>query len=317
MDISKPYTQEDIENILENETEESTYLEFKSAGSIGTNDSAKNEMGKDISGFANADGGVLIYGIREENHVAKELSPIDGDIFTKERIEQILNKRATPTPKYEIDPIRIDGDIKKTIYVIRIQKGTKPCQASDHKYYRRRNFKVDPMEEYEVQDAYFRKSNSILKILHPKVWGGYATTNAEKITTYTFNIEYSILNDGEGLEKDFKLLVKIPQNIQVNQSSHDPNNIRKYWTYSEDFFDVYAIPNFSPIFQHEKTVMINIPLQIDLNTFKELEEKGIRALLYHSNGLEVFDVLPINFLKHKPTHGQEHDLSEKCFKGKH
>ena len=48
-----------------NQTEENLHLDYKGAGSLATIDGKKKEISKDISAFANSDGGFVIYGIRE------------------------------------------------------------------------------------------------------------------------------------------------------------------------------------------------------------------------------------------------------------
>lgn len=69
-----PKSIEEIERLVEQRVEESTILEFKS----GLPDPTKNDdIGKDISAFANRQGGVLIYGISEDNGTAVGLNPIE------------------------------------------------------------------------------------------------------------------------------------------------------------------------------------------------------------------------------------------------
>ena len=100
------YTERDILSLIEGRVEESINLDFKSSDSIGSEPSKKKELSKDISSFANSAGGVIIYGIQENNHVAESLSFIDGNIFTKEWIEQVIHSNIQR---------KIDGILRATL----------------------------------------------------------------------------------------------------------------------------------------------------------------------------------------------------------
>ena len=57
MDV--PKTLEDIQDLITNEVEESTELEYKSMVKV---NNWKSELAKDVSAMANANGGIIIYG---------------------------------------------------------------------------------------------------------------------------------------------------------------------------------------------------------------------------------------------------------------
>ncbi|MBQ3677449.1 MAG: ATP-binding protein, partial [Bacteroidales bacterium] len=158
------YSIQDIQKLIDNEIEESIHLEFKSAGALGKWDSKKTEMTKDVAAFANSDGGIIVYGLSECNHKASALSFVDGTIFTKEWIEQVLNSGIQQKINgLQIFPIRNNGNIEQSIYVVKIPKSfNTPHMSKDRKFYRRYNFEAVPMEEYEIRELYNRKSHSKL-----------------------------------------------------------------------------------------------------------------------------------------------------------
>ena len=84
--VKEEYTEKDIISLIKNKAEESINLDFKSSDSLGSEPSKKKELSKDVSSFANSDGGIIIYGIEENNHVAESLSFVDGNTYTKEWI---------------------------------------------------------------------------------------------------------------------------------------------------------------------------------------------------------------------------------------
>ena len=80
------YSIDDINSLIANEVEENIHLDYKASGALEKKDEKKSEIVKDVSAFANSDGGIIIYGLKEENHKPKELDSVDGNIFTKEFI---------------------------------------------------------------------------------------------------------------------------------------------------------------------------------------------------------------------------------------
>jgi predicted HTH transcriptional regulator len=66
----------DIEKLVEEKTPESQNLEYKSK-IYGRSDNDKKEMLKDIASFANAYGGFIIIGVREENNQGDAAIPAE------------------------------------------------------------------------------------------------------------------------------------------------------------------------------------------------------------------------------------------------
>ncbi|MFN8349444.1 MAG: ATP-binding protein [Spirosomataceae bacterium] len=118
----------------------------------------KDIISKDVASFANSDGGIIIYGIKEENHKAHSTTFINGNEFTKEWLEQVINSTIQRhIPDVKIYPIREAGRIEKTIYIVKIPKSLEaPHISKDQRFYKRFNFMSVPMEEYEIRQLYGR-----------------------------------------------------------------------------------------------------------------------------------------------------------------
>ena len=82
------FTQQDILDIISSRTEESINIDFKDARALSSRDG--KEISKDVSAFANSDGGLIFYGINEDNHVATDVSFVDGNKYNKEWLERLL-----------------------------------------------------------------------------------------------------------------------------------------------------------------------------------------------------------------------------------
>ncbi|QEM12213.1 helix-turn-helix domain-containing protein [Mucilaginibacter rubeus] len=156
--------------LIANGVEENTELEYKAAAALQREDKKITEATKDVSAFANSNGGILIYGIRENQtakHLPGNVDPIDRKIITKEWLEQILNARIKPRIHgIKIHVVTIAGD--NVVYILEIPKGETAHQADDRKYYRRHNFSVEAMYDSEIRDVMNRQKAPQIKI-HFKV----------------------------------------------------------------------------------------------------------------------------------------------------
>jgi predicted HTH transcriptional regulator len=65
----KDWEEGDLDELHRGEIMESSTLEYKDSRALGNTDHQKNEMLKDVSAFANAAGGILIYGMKESGHL--------------------------------------------------------------------------------------------------------------------------------------------------------------------------------------------------------------------------------------------------------
>ena len=152
---------DDIQRLVNSKEKESTYLDYKESAALQNDEKSKTKISKDVSAFANAGGGVIIYGMREDGHVPVKIDDgLDPKEISKEWLEQVIGSRI----QRKIDGVRIDQiaieseKVNRVIYVVHIPQSMRaPHQAWDKKFYKRRNFSSEPMEEYEVRDAYMRE----------------------------------------------------------------------------------------------------------------------------------------------------------------
>lgn len=153
--VKAPETLEDLERLVATKAEEDVHLEFKRSTAF----SRTSEISKDISAFANSDGGVVVYGIVEEDRVAIGID--DGCSereMSSERLEQLIASNVSP----RIEGLRIvrialgSGGNAYSIEVPRSINGPHQDRHS-HRYYRRYNFQAVPMEDWEIADIRLRR----------------------------------------------------------------------------------------------------------------------------------------------------------------
>lgn len=287
--FDKTYTQSDLDDILATNTEENLNLEFKGAESLKKTDGAKNEISKDVSSFANADGGIIVYGISEKDHIADSYDFIDGNDFTKEQLEQIIHSRIHRNIEgVIIEPIRIDEDFRKTIYVVKIPASSKaPHMAHNHKYYRRHSFNILEMEEYEVRSMYSRPAATSLKIVEPKIRWNPSQQMGKKLVSIMVNWDMEVLNDGSTIEKDYKLQIIIPRLAAIGiQNELFNKELSEHKSLEKDGFWHYSVPNKSPLFQNEHISILSARFQINKNGYNSLIEHNVIVKLYYSSGVQ-------------------------------
>ena len=154
----------DVSALISNGVDESTILEYKSGIDI-SNDSWKKEIAKDVSAMANANGGMIIYGVKEfddseKRHLPEKITPIDSSKVSMETIMQVINSNITPKiSNLDISCLVVDAaKPNEVVYVVRIpQSSTAHQNLKTKQYHKRYGTTVNAMEDYEIRDVMNRK----------------------------------------------------------------------------------------------------------------------------------------------------------------
>jgi hypothetical protein len=248
------YSIDDIQMLINTKAEESLTLEFKSAGSLENKDSKKKELAKDVSSFANSAGGIIIYGLEEVDHVATNFSFVDGNAIEKEWIENVINSNISrKIPDLRIFPIRVDGDLMKTIYVVKIPESySAPHMVlNDNRFYKRKNFKCEPMDEYEVRALYYRSKYPRLEVLMPRIINCPNSLGKEEPSGV--KLQFKVKNNSSVTAINYKLEVIIPHEIRPNPVDYAA--ISESSVSSEGSYDQWKIYGQKPIFPFEEIVL--------------------------------------------------------------
>lgn len=274
------FTQADIETIVRNQFEENIHLEFKRGDALKKSDGAKTEIAKDISSFANSDGGVLIYGIAEKDNVASAIIPVDGNEFSREWLEQVIRAHVQQSINdLRIIPIQLNNDLRQTVFIVKIPVSYQaPHMASDGRFYRRHNFMAVRMEEYEVRELYNRKTKTELELIELQpILGGFLTMESK----YDFYTTLRIINTSKAIEERYKLEIRLPSQFLHGVSAM----FRDHPHYIDQGYAVFTIPNKSPLFQGEE-VQHTLTYEIRRHSFASLKEAKLTIRLYYSNGVK-------------------------------
>lgn len=293
------YSVEDLQKLIQDQIEESINLDYKSAKSLDKSDSKKREIAKDISAFANSDGGIIIYGMQEENHKPISIDFADGELFNKEWLENVIDSNIQQKIQgIRIFPIRIDSNIKKTVYVVKIPASSEaPHISADKKFYRRYNFKSVPMEEYEVKLLYSRTSKAEID------FHSFLRNNIEEYQANNGRMEIScdyeihIINTSNSIEKHCKVEAAFAniEGLKVGFSYLQQSNIKHHTSIEKG--QVLSAYNDSPIFPDEIYSILKFSLKIDKLDYADFEDNASLDLkLYDSSGIKTTEY-KINELK--------------------
>jgi len=195
-----------VNQFISDGIEENIHLDYKGAGSISKSRDKKTEISKDVSAFANSDGGIIIYGVREfddrdKSHLPERLDPINGNEFSKEWLEQVINSTISPRiPEIIITPIQIsENEDNNLIYVVEIPKSSTAHQMNDKRYYRRYNFQSIAMEDWEIKDIINRRNTSDVVIKFEKLDNTPFDLIKDWITRKTnMEVRYKIIAHNKG-----------------------------------------------------------------------------------------------------------------------
>ena len=278
------YKFSDLEDLINNEVEENLHLDYKSAGALSKEDKKKAEITKDVSAFANSDGGIIVYGIQEVDNKPNSFSFVDGNKITKEWLENIINIIQPRINSVDIFPIRHEGKLEETIYLVKIPKSDDaPHMAKDKKYYKRFNFCSEPMEDYEVKDLFYRHRAPILKI----IGGGFEEDKNDPYsgeTTLSF-IAY-IKNKGTTLCKDYKLSASFFNLPPVISCNYQPYEGRNFGMYICEYCFKVTSPNKETIYPGELIQIGCYKITLPSENISELSNAYIKMTLRYEDGVK-------------------------------
>ena len=280
------YTIEDIQALIDSHAEEDVHLELKRANALSKENADK--ITKTFSAFANSDGGVVIYGVAEQDHVASDYSFVDGNIITSEHISQLARYVQPTIDGLTIYPIRKDGDFSKSIYVVKVPRSDKaPHMAKDHKYYKRNNVESIPMEYFDVMDVMNRIHYPKLGIVECFLSDLSNKLRDQKTAKFSFFV--MIDNYGRVLSRDYKLISYFFCFDDNLSPKYNPILPLVTKAKSLEIGDMYctkiSTPSIESIFPNEKIEFGHVEIEIPVDDVKSFLNKAfVVSTLYWEGG---------------------------------
>lgn len=276
------YNYSDIQMLIDDEVEENIHLDYKDGRALSKDDKKRLEITKDVSAFANSDGGIIIYGVAEANHKPISFAPVDGSIYTKEWLEQVIQRVSRRIKDIKIYPIRIDGNIAKTIYVVKIPVSNDcPHMAEDRRYYKRFNFSSVPMEEYEVRASFNKKLSPTLEVDSCIFY----QTNGDEDEDVEYEFKAYIFNDSNNVGDNYKLNAIFCEDFCKCGFSYNPQQEKLSYTILHRFRMKVAMPSKEYIYPYETVEVGHFKIKVDRNYASTyIDNLVIELNLYYQGG---------------------------------
>lgn len=166
-------TEKELQSLVDNQVRENKVLEYKEALPGNANDD-KKEFLADVSAFANASGGDLLFGIREKDGVASEVCGVDAPNLDqeKQRLENILRHGLEPRiPGIAIQEIPLSTS--KIVLLLRIPRSWAMPHRITFKarpqFYSRNSAGKSPLDTTGIRNAFVVSGTRIERIRNFRV----------------------------------------------------------------------------------------------------------------------------------------------------
>lgn len=160
-------TKEDLQLLIQNSVSEGKTIDYK-IQFPDNSDAARKEFLADISSFANASGGDLIFGIKENNGIPTEIVGItvDNQDLEIRRFEDIIRSGIDPRVSVAVHTVNLPNN--KIIFIFRISKSWlsphRVIYKSHDKFYSRNSAGKYPLDTIELRTAFNLSQTLIDKI---------------------------------------------------------------------------------------------------------------------------------------------------------
>ena len=201
------WTEDDVMQLIGQP--ESFTLEFKESQLCKLGTSFARNLAKEVSAFANAEGGTIVIGVKENRgrpRIALELDEgVDPNEFSLEQLQHIVELSIRPKlPGIQCDAIPLSGERQgRVAYVIAVPRGGTAYQAANHVYYTRNGFRNEPMQDHLVRLLMFRGESSTARL----EIGNCDILAKDQFDEYRFDL--IVENTGKQTVEDFLISLRI------------------------------------------------------------------------------------------------------------
>lgn len=145
-----------LQHIVDEQLPEDADLDFKKG--LYT-EAKKLDLATDVAAMANAQGGVVILGVEEDNGRARKLHPLELREGEDRRMREIVARNAAPVPSFRIQHVPSAADPAQGYYLLLVPRSPHAphavrVNAESLRYPRRYGAQTLYLAEAEVADAY-------------------------------------------------------------------------------------------------------------------------------------------------------------------
>jgi len=229
-------TEADLQNLIASRVAEGIYLEFKQKSNAKNGlfeEDDKKNFYKALSGFANSDGGVLIWGMKAQkrSEIASKLIPINQvDLFLQSLKSSLVNATAPIIEGVLIEKIEKAGSDSRGYIKCLIPVSSKAPHrnSKDREYYKRSVEGFYKLEHFDLEDMFGRKMKPDLDLI-------YDVSNPHAVDSTVRELKLYLKNEGRAVAKYSGFLATFLQNFEIVSISgqlRDNSTLNPYPTVS-------------------------------------------------------------------------------------
>jgi len=222
----------EVQALIHNQVPEGTELDYKACDALQQTPGVRKEISKDVSSFANANGGIIVYGVIEHGHVPANVDDgYDPDEISQEWLGQVISSGIKPKVN-DIIVKQIAKSGGKFIYVVIIPRGQTAYQASDGRYYKRYMTQRLILEHPDIEDLMGRSR--------------YPDLEPEFMLILHQNLQYGLCvflkNKGQTMIRNYSFEINIPRDLLLAREGdiYVEDNV----IFIEEFKQDYDFSNF-------------------------------------------------------------------------
>lgn len=153
--------QKTIEGFVADRRPESLHLEFKTLGYSKVSENAdRKNLAKAISGFANSDSGIVVWGVVAKSGTATALEPVPDVQSSLAQLESRTAEAASPVQSRILHKAvhTTDGAGFLVTYVPETEGPPVMAKAGEDRYYKRSGEQFRRMEHFDIADMFGRRA---------------------------------------------------------------------------------------------------------------------------------------------------------------
>ena len=251
------WNQQVLERFIDNEIQERFDLDYKAAAFLDPN--KRDDITKAVSAMANANGGVVIFGIKEYQektrcHLPEKIDPVSQSAFSRERLDQILSQIQPVIQSPVIHAVPIDGSVDEAVYVVVVPQSTTAHQATDLKYYHRSNARSVPMQDYQIRDIMNRIQHPRLRV-ELAIHEYWISDNDFAAPSPKYFLDVYAVNLGPRLARYITCFLRVPPSFEPETDASSAPLQKYFWDGNR--YHVFSLSNLKrePIDERNKVFL--------------------------------------------------------------
>jgi hypothetical protein len=204
-----------IRQLVADRAKEDIHLEFKTKKNRSVpdlDDSDGWQFSRALSGFANSDGGVLVWGVEaDKEERASKLKPIAAAADFEGRLKKSLLNSVQPF----VDDVRIESILEVDgsgsgylkVLIPRSEKAPHRAMLANREYFRRSTEGFYRMEHFDLEDAFGRRPHPALVLILELIQSAGEDPYED--------LHFALRNEGRGIARYVGAICEFSQDVSV------------------------------------------------------------------------------------------------------